>query len=390
MRIIVNAISANTGGIVTYTSNLIKNIGCEDVEAIIYVPPAFNIDSFDFPHVTVKNISVKRFFGPVHRFIWEQIFWRKIVKESGADVLYSSANYGVLYPPIKQILLVQGEIYLNPIYRDKVLPKLSLSEQFSTFLRRNLMLFSARHSSTIIFPSEVALQAALDYGPDIAPNSIVNYLGVGNLFAAADNRRSWREDGQLKLLYVSVFYPHKDPLTLAKATRMLNDQGLKTKTRITMEAHDFEPWPSSQDELQALQSERYADCVNIGRIDHQQLADALKSYDAFVFPSIAETFGFPMVEAMRIGIPLIVSDTPIHREICGDAALYFELSNPQDLAERLRELDQNPDLRETLISRAKERATKEFTWEKHIAALRVSISSISQDKTGISSVIEFR
>ena len=380
MRIIINAISANTGGIVTYTSNLIEYIGRQEVDAIIYVPRAFDASSFNLPNVMVKKVPVKKFYGPVHRFIWEQIVWRKIVKESGADVLYSSANYGVLYPPIEQVLLVQGEIYLNPVYRDKVLPTLPLSEQFSAFLRRNLMLYSARHSITTIFPSEVALQAALDYGPDIAHNSVVNYLGVGDRFSVTDNRRNWREDGQLKLLYVSVFYPHKDPITLAEATRLLNDKGLKTKSRITMEPHDFEPWPSSHGELQALQSERYADCVKIGRIEHHKLTDALKLYDAFVFPSMAETFGFPMVEAMRSGIPLIVSDIPIHREICGDSALYFELSNPGDLAERLNELDQDPNLRETLTTRAKKRAINSFSWKKHIETLHSLMSSIIAPK----------
>ena len=380
MRIIINAISANTGGIVTYTTNLIEYLGRQDVEAIIYVPCEFNANLVNSSNVTVRKVPVKRFYGPIHRFIWEQWFWRKIVKESGADVLFSSANYGVLYPPIEQVLLVQGEIYLNRVYRDKVLHKLPLSERFSAFLRRNLMLSSARHSSTTIFPSEVALQAALDYGPDIATNSIVNYLGVSDRFAEPESRRSWREDGQLKLLYVSVFYPHKDPITLAEATRILNDQGLKTNTRITMEPVDFAPWPSSRHELEALLSERYADCVDIGRIEHQELTDALKTYDAFIFPSMAETFGFPMVEAMRAGIPLIVSDIPIHREICGDSAVYFELSKPQDLAERLKELDQDSDLREAIIARAKERATNQFAWERHIDSLCASFSSVIEPK----------
>lgn len=380
MKIIINAISANTGGIDTYTSNLIEYIGREDLEAIIYVPQAFNADLFDSPNVTVKKVPVKRFFGPIHRFLWEQIYWRKIIKQYDADLLYSPANYGVLFPPIEQVLLVQGEIYLNPVYRDKVLPKLPLTEKISAFLRRNLMLLSARHSRLTIFPSEVALNAALDYGPDIAANSVVNYLGVGDRFAAAEKRRKWRQNGRLELLYVSVFYPHKDPVTLAEATRVLNDQGVPTQTRITMEAHDFDPWPSSRHELKALTSDRYADCVDIGRIEHQQLTDALKSYDAFVFPSMAETFGFPMVEAMRAGIPLIVSDIPVHREICGDAALYFELSNPRDLAARIKELDADPSLRRTLIDRAKNRAVEEFSWDKHISSLRASYESILKPK----------
>ena len=61
----------------------------------------------------------------------------------------------------------------------------------------------------------------------------------------------------------------------------------------------------------------------MGRIEHEDLSSVLTQYDAFVFPSMAETFGFPMVEAMRAGVPLVVSDIPVHREVCGDAAAYF-------------------------------------------------------------------
>ena len=68
------------------------------------------------------------------------------------------------------------------------------------------------------------------------PTSVVYHLGVGDRFAATDNRREWREGRQLELLYVSVFCSLKDPVTLAEATRLLNDQGFKTKSRITMEA----------------------------------------------------------------------------------------------------------------------------------------------------------
>jgi len=381
MRVIINAISANTGGIVTYTSNLIEFLGDEDFEAIVYVPRAFDVSKINHPNVTVRPVPVRRFYGALHRFIWEQIFWRRIVRESGADVLYSSANYGVLFPPVPQILLVQGEIYLNPVYREKVLPHLSLRERVSAFLRRNLMLYSARHSEVTVFPSEVALQAALDYGPDIVANSVVNYLGVNSKFSVDRERRSWRVDGQIRLLYVSVFYPHKDPVTLAEAARLLNDQDVWTQSRITMEPHDFDPWPSNRKELDDLQSERYSDCLTLGRINHEELNAALSEYDAFVFPSMAETFGFPMIEAMRAGIPLIVSDIPIHHEICGDSALYFELSNPNDLAKRVRELDAHAELRERMVALGKERAEAMFTWDRHIAQFKQTISSIAKPQT---------
>ena len=53
------------------------------------------------------------------------------IKNSGADLVFASANYGVLFPP-PQMLLVQGEIYLNPIYRERS-SNLSWREQMSAF-----------------------------------------------------------------------------------------------------------------------------------------------------------------------------------------------------------------------------------------------------------------
>ena len=195
MKIIVNAISANTGGIVTYTTNLIEYLGNSKLEATVYVPRSFDINECRHPRVKVKPVPVRYFFGAIHRFLWEQFIWRGIVKRSGASVLYSSANYGILFPPIKQILLVQGEIYLNPVYRQKVMPLLTIGEKISAYMRRNLMLFSARHSEVAIFPSKVALESALFYGPDIASNSMVNYLAVNPRFHESKESRSWRKNG---------------------------------------------------------------------------------------------------------------------------------------------------------------------------------------------------
>ena len=308
MHIIINAISANTCGIITYTTNLIEYLARARIDATIYVPAEFN--TILDPDSTVQVIPItKRFWGPVHRFLWEQISWRQVVKKSGADVLFSSANYGVLFPPIPQVLLVQGEIYLNPLYREKVLPKLSWPERLSAYLRRYLMLWSARRSRSTIFPSQVALDAAADYDKQLVETASVNYLGVNPRFESHKKRRRWQADETIRLLYVSVYYPHKDPVTLAEATYLLNQRGVKAEARITMENEDFEAWDNAQNDLALLGDAKYSDCVRMGRIDHVSLRKALQEFDAFVFPSMAETFGFPMVEAMRAGMMAIVIST---------------------------------------------------------------------------------
>ncbi|MEK9724361.1 MAG: glycosyltransferase [Rhodospirillaceae bacterium] len=378
MRIIVNAISANTGGIVTYTTNLIEFVAARDVEVIVYVPRWFDTSKFDGLNVSVRTVRM-RFFGPIHRFLWEQTRWRQIIKDSGADIVFSSANYGVLFPPIPQILLVQGEIYLNPVYRERVLPRLSWRERLSAMLRRNLMLISARHSRITVFPSNVAMDAALDYERNLSNNGVVNYLGVSSRFNEPERRRRWREDDTIRLLYVSVYYPHKDPGTLAEATLKLRQRGVAATARITMEGRDFEAWDNAASELAHLRSDALAECIEMGRIEHEALGDVLANFDVFVFPSMAETFGFPMVEAMCAGVPLVVSDIPVHREICGDAAIYFELGNPDDLANKVMQLNDDAALRARLVKAGRARAETQFTWSNHIDGLIAVMSRIADD-----------
>lgn len=378
MRIIVNAISANTGGVVTYTRNLIKYFAARNIEVIVYVPQWFDVSQFEEREVRVRPVRV-RFYGPVHRFVWEQTAWRRIIKEEKADVIFSSANYGVLYPRIPQVLLVQGEIYLNPVYRAKVFPKLSWRERMSALLRQNLMLLSVRHSDTTVFPSNVALEAAARYSRRLPDRSVVNYLGVSPSFSEPERRRQWREDGNIRLLYVSVYYPHKDPMTLADATLALRETGLPVLTRITMQEEDFAVWDNAAGELAHLRQPKFAECLEMGRIEHDSLARALRDYDAFVFPSMAETFGFPMVEAMRVGVPLVVSDISVHREICADAAVYFELGNADHLADKIRFLNDNKAVRERLAAAGLRRAASRFSWDGHVDRLVSEIERIGPE-----------
>ena len=70
MRIIVNAISANTGGIVTYTNNLIEFFATREIDVIVYVPRWFETSRFAGMPVSVQIVKT-RFYGPWHRFLWE-------------------------------------------------------------------------------------------------------------------------------------------------------------------------------------------------------------------------------------------------------------------------------------------------------------------------------
>jgi glycosyltransferase involved in cell wall biosynthesis len=88
----------------------------------------------------------------------------------------------------------------------------------------------------------------------------------------------------------------------------------------------------------------------------------------FVYPSLYEGFGLPPLEAMACGCPTVVSNTTSLPEVCGDAALYCDPRNPEDIAAGLRMLIQVPARRDELRRRGLARA-REFTWGRAAGAL---------------------
>lgn len=377
MRVIVNAISAHTGGIVTYTSFLIDFLKAFKVNSVVCVPDGYGADRPEDPSspVRLSHTGANRFRGFL-RFLWEQTAWRRIVKESGADVLFSSANYGLILSPIKQVLLVQGEIAFNPVYKERVLPRLTWLERIGIALRQYLMLWSGHSSDLVVFPSQTALDSVVAVDRFLKPRSMVNYLAVNSNLPGMERRRSWREEGILKLLYVSIYYPHKDPQTLADATRRLCADGLAAHAWITMEPRDFWTWSTGPKDLPPLLDAQADGIVTLGRLDYSAIGSALTDHDVMVYPSLAETFGFPLVEAMAAGMPVVASDTPVHREICGDAVLYFDVGDADDLTRRLKELDQDPSLREALSQKGRARVAERYLWDHHMGTLIDSMEKL--------------
>ncbi len=99
----------------------------------------------------------------------------------------------------------------------------------------------------------------------------------------------------------------------------------------------------------------------IGYVDAADKNALLSGALAFVFPSLYEGFGFPVVEAMACGVPVLCSNTSSLPEVAGEAALLVDPLEVGDIERGLREITRNKDLRRTLIERGRQQALK-FTW----------------------------
>jgi glycosyltransferase involved in cell wall biosynthesis len=129
-------------------------------------------------------------------------------------------------------------------------------------------------------------------------------------------------------VYMGSYMPYKNVDTLVRAVAALPDHELHLMSRI------------SRDERARLT--RLAPQARL--VFHDGATDAvyaelLAGATALVTASRAEGFGIPLVEAMRLGTPVVVSDIPIFREIGGDAALFFDPENPEALVAALWALE---------------------------------------------------
>ncbi len=100
-----------------------------------------------------------------------------------------------------------------------------------------------------------------------------------------------------------------------------------------------------------------------GYVDEADLAALYTGAEAFVFPSLYEGFGFPVLEAMRCEVPVICSNTSSLPEVAGDAALLIDPTDVDAIADAIGRVMGDGDLRQTLIERGRERPRR-FSWDR--------------------------
>jgi glycosyltransferase involved in cell wall biosynthesis len=123
--------------------------------------------------------------------------------------------------------------------------------------------------------------------------------------------------------------------------------------------------PFSSDEIDILESSGIADRVFQTFVEDRHLANLYRMAELFVFPSLYEGFGLPLLEAFSCGCPVAASDIPVFREVAGDAACFFKPDDPSSMREVIEMLIKNQKLRFEMVERGY-RKNKEFGWDKTV------------------------
>ncbi len=229
-------------------------------------------------------------------------------------------------------------------------------EKQKTAYYRIFVPMSLRHATRIIcVSSNTARDLALAYGITKDKTRCV-YNGLDSDFG----RNSDRVFASPYVLFVGAVEPVKNVLRLIEAYHMFRARRGGDHALVIAGPLDrsYEKARESVTRLGLLDR-----VVFTGEVSDSEIKSLHKYADAFIFPSLYEGFGLPVLEAMACGTPVVTSNTSSLPEVAGDAALLVDPESVEEIASAMEKILTDPDLRSELSRKGRERAGL-FTWER--------------------------
>jgi glycosyltransferase involved in cell wall biosynthesis len=187
-----------------------------------------------------------------------------------------------------------------------------------------------------------------------AKEELIRYLDIepgliSVIYHGYDDNLFFRQSGPKEyLLHVSVYQPKKNVDRIIEAYQSIRED--KLPFIIICPGY---PYPVADKKILLIDT----------AVDRKQIAKYMKGAYAFVFPSLHESFGMPLLEAMACGVPLITSNTTACPEIAGNAGILVDPQSAEAVKEAIRTILADLPLHDELSKNALGRA-KDFSWEK--------------------------
>ncbi|HSV28852.1 MAG TPA: glycosyltransferase family 1 protein [Candidatus Omnitrophota bacterium] len=323
-KVLLNAVHAKSGGGVTYLRNILPLLAARPELTIELVVQA---EQAEMARALVPGL-------PVHVlpslsnirtvFVQEQLDIPRLARQIGADVVFSPANFGPLFGT--NVILLRNAFEVG-----------RLEERFS----KRLYWFVVKWLSQVSF---MACKRAICVSRHAADNFLKAFgrpgdprveivpHGVSPLFTPGD------EDARIprRLLAVSDIYVQKNFETLLDAVALLAPDFPELRLDIAGRPLDGEYLGELKGRVERL---GIGDRVSfLGGLPAAEVAELYRRAELFVFPSLVETFGNPLLEAMASGLPVVVSNAAAMPEVAGGAALLAAPGDAADMADKIRAL----------------------------------------------------
>jgi glycosyltransferase involved in cell wall biosynthesis len=192
-------------------------------------------------------------------------------------------------------------------------------------------------------------------------------------FPADIQQKLDESEGCLRLLFVSHYNYYRNFETLFRALPLIQNSMPEKRVKLFLTCR-LEPGanPGAYNGASAGRLVKElgiaTSVVQLGAVPYASLHHLYRVCDLYVTPAYAETFAHPLVEAMASGLPVIASDLRVHKEVCGNAALYFPRFSPEALAEAVVRIACSCALAAQLSEAGRKRSS-DFSWAEHVDRL---------------------
>ncbi len=380
-KIFINALASTAGGGVTYLRNVLPRLSAWSHlhEFLVFLPAKHSADWVEQCRSFLTIIPAPALTGTAARVWWEQRSLRDVILQQQGDLLISLGNFALLRSPVPQILFCRNELYFSKYFstdlRKRKEWRMLIDHKVKTWLSN----LSLRASTSYVTPTKAMAAHLMCAG---VPSEKVNVFPFGfdsEVFMKQQQGASLAQARKLvnpheakSLLYVSHYNYFRNFETLLAALPLIKESlGVPIRLILTTDLKGGKKYGGyNTDKVAVLvKKNEIEDCLTmLGAVEYDQLVNVYKAADVYVCPSYAESFGHPMLEAMAHGLPIVAANLPVHREVCAEAAVYFDVFNEQQLADQVIRVIRDRQLSDKLIQEGSTRA-KEFSWDDHVTNL---------------------
>lgn len=344
------AVTENKGDLSLY----LKSIGREDLQNKVVILPSAK--------VMTKNKNILQVLrSKVWAFFLKSAYRKKL---SGFDWYFSP------FSPVAPLIYRQ-ELKTAVMVHDIIpIVRPDLADKGSKFLKKYKNWMSSLQADLIVFNSVCSQKDFLNFRKDVLPyKTLVAYLGADERFVPSVGSKNpemvlkkYSIESKSYILSLADKNKRKNfPHLIDSFVRFIEKTGNQDVCLVLAG-----PKRKGGIELDDVISsyEKYRNrIINIGFVEENDLAALYANAAFFVYPSLYEGFGLPVLEAMKCGVPVICGNNSSLPEVAGDAALYISGSDEDETAEVMSRLFKDKSLQNSLAQKGLERSSG-FSWKR--------------------------
>jgi glycosyltransferase involved in cell wall biosynthesis len=353
-RILVDGTMARGGGGFTYLVNIVPRLARLAPDHRFRVMLRSRRLAESLPAMPNVEVDLLPECGLRERFRFTYLEAPRLAADWRADLYYSAGESVPLSAPCPVIASFQNPNVFTGIRQ------WPWNQQLRLRLLRAIAGVTGRRAERVLFVSRDSAQ------------------WMGDAMGLPERKRAWlhhgidadvwrppphRPRGGEHILSVSSIYRYKNYVRLIEAYAELAKRRPQLPDLVIIGDDQDPPYSAEMEKARRATGDLAERIHIVGEVPYAEIQRYYAKAALFVFPSLLETFGIPMIEAMAAEIPLVASDIPVFREIAGDAAFFCDARRPASLACAMEDALFSEDARDVRIKRGRERV-REFTWDR--------------------------